>query len=56
MPSDGWLKFCAGRNGTNIECKKQTIDPEYSGYTYTVTFDDSNPFSGSKLLIKVGMQ
>jgi hypothetical protein len=56
MPSDGWLKFCAGRNGMNIECKKKTTDPGYSGYTYTVTYGNSNPFSHRKLLIKVGLQ
>ena len=54
IPSDGFLKFCAGRNGKEIECKKQGIDPGYSGYTYTVIFDESNPFK--KLLIYTGLK
>ena len=54
MPSDGILKFCAGRNGKDIECKKQGIDPGYSGYTYTVIFDEKNPFN--RLLIHTGLK
>ncbi len=54
VPSDGFLKFCAGRNGKEIECKKQGIDPGNSGYTYTVIFDESNPFK--KLLIYTGLK
>jgi hypothetical protein len=54
VSSDGFLNFCAGRNGADIVCVKKGIDPNYSGYTYTVIFDESNPYD--KLRITTGLK
>jgi hypothetical protein len=54
VSSDGFLNFCAGRNGADIACVKKGADPNYSGYKYTVIFDESNPHE--KLMITTGLQ
>jgi hypothetical protein len=54
VSSDGFLNFCAGRNGADIACAKKGADPNYSGYTYTVIFDESNPYE--KLMITTGLR
>jgi hypothetical protein len=53
-PSNGWLEFCAGRNGQIISCEKKGIDPGDTSRVYTVIFDESNPYK--KLLIQTGLR
>ncbi len=53
-PSNGWLEFCAGRNGQIISCEKKGIDPKDTSRVYTVIFDESNPYK--KLLISTGLR
>jgi hypothetical protein len=50
----GWIEFCAGRSGKDIECAKKGVDADYAGYTYTVKFDESNPYN--KVLITKGLK
>jgi hypothetical protein len=54
VSSQGWLEFCAGRNGKTITCAREGADPEDRGRTYTVTFDESNPFR--QLMITAGLR
>jgi hypothetical protein len=53
-PTDGFLRFCAGRNGQTIQCNKKAIDPNDQSRTYTVIFDEANPFN--KVIIQTGLK
>jgi len=52
-PTDGFLRFCAGRDGQTIQCNKKAIDPNDQSRTYTVIFDEANPFN--KVIIETAM-
>lgn len=54
IPSDGFLRFCAGRNGQTIQCNKKAMDPNDQSRTYTVIFDETNPFN--KVIIQTGLR
>ena len=54
VPTDGFLRFCAGRDGRTIQCSKKGIDPSNEGYSYTVVFDESNPYN--KVVIQTGLR